>query len=304
MELPVTMASFAVIDAESGRLLSEQNAFQELPPASITKIWTVYVALQEKDKNEQVRISRNASNQEGSSVYLKRQELWSLESLLYATMLQSGNDAAVAVAEHVAGSEMAFAALMNLYAKKAGVKQTWFMNASGLHEDIHLTTAYDMSLLFKTALEDESFREIATATLYAPDERAVTWHNKHRLVAEQTAIAGKTGFTKKAGRTLISYFEQNEKKLIVVSLNEANDWKLHTELQRKTFELVDRVTIQGDYVTSTGIQIKVSKPYHFLKKNEEKLQNIVHLKKGQTQGLWEVKFTSTTLAFPISYTME
>ncbi|MBM7705484.1 D-alanyl-D-alanine carboxypeptidase [Chryseomicrobium aureum] len=104
-------ASFAVVDAESGRILAEQEAAVKMPPASITKITTVYVALQESTPDEQVRISRNASNQEGSSVYLKKGDVWRLESLLYATMLQSGNDAAVAVAEHVAGSEEAFVEL-------------------------------------------------------------------------------------------------------------------------------------------------------------------------------------------------
>ncbi|WP_392456380.1 D-alanyl-D-alanine carboxypeptidase family protein [Chryseomicrobium aureum] len=109
---PATLqASFAVVDAESGRILAEQEAAVKMPPASITKITTVYVALQESTPDEQVRISRNASNQEGSSVYLKKGDVWRLESLLYATMLQSGNDAAVAVAEHVAGSEEAFVEL-------------------------------------------------------------------------------------------------------------------------------------------------------------------------------------------------
>lgn len=183
-----------MIDADSGRLFEEQQ---------------------------------DASNQEGSSVYLDAKETWSLESLLYATMLQSGNDAAVAVAEHVAGSEEAFAGLMNEYAREAGVSSTWFQNPSGLHEDGHFVSAYDMALLFKIAMQDTRFRVIVSAKQYRPQERNTLWVNKHRLDTNDQALAGKIGYTLASGRTLISYFEKPSKKIVVVSLNERNDWKLH-----------------------------------------------------------------------------
>ena len=243
-------ASFAVVDAESGRILAEQEAAVKMPPASITKIWTVYVALQESTPDEQVRISRNASNQEGSSVYLKKGDVWSLESLLYATMLQSGNDAAVAVAEHVAGSEEAFVELMNLYAKTAGVQNTWFVNPSGLHHEQHLTTAEDMARLFRVAIKDPKFREI----------------------------------TKAAGRTLISYFEEDDKQLIIVTLAVSNDWEVYRSLKTRVFNEVERVVMDGDYSAQDGIKISIQEPYAFLKRKDEKLTNIVYLKKGQTNG--------------------
>lgn len=200
-------AAYAVIDADSGRLLEEQQAHSSLPPASITKIWTVFIALQEAQTDETVQISQHASNQEGSSVYLEAKEAWSLESLLYATMLQSWNDAAVAVAEHVAGSEEAFALVMNEYAREAGVTSTWFQNPSGLHQDGHYVSPYDMALLFKPAMQDPRFRVIASAKQFRPKERNTLWINKHRLVTNDQALAGKTGYTLAAGRTLISYFE-------------------------------------------------------------------------------------------------
>ncbi|XKH51281.1 serine hydrolase [Chryseomicrobium palamuruense] len=277
-------ASFAVVDAKSGRILAEQEAAVKMPPASITKIWTVYVALQESTPDEQVRISRNASNQEGSSVYLKKGDVWSLESLLYATMLQSGNDAAVAVAEHVAGSEEAFVELMNLYVKTAGVQNTWFMNPSGLHHEQHLTTAEDMARLFRVAIKDPKFREITNAASYNPIERSFYWPNKHRLVASGEAIAGKTGFTKAAGRTLISYFEEDDKQLIIVTLAVSNDWEVYRSLKTRVFNEVERVVMDGDYSAQDGIKISIQEPYAFLKRKDEKLTNIVYLKKGQTNG--------------------
>lgn len=153
----VSSASYAVIDAHSGRGLYESQGDKQLSPASITKIWTVYVALQEANLRESVRINQVASQQEGSSVYLEANEQWSLESLLYGTLLQSGNDAAVAIAEHAAGSERAFAQLMNSYVKKAGISRDWFMNASGLHHPHHMTTAADIAKLFAIAMKDERF---------------------------------------------------------------------------------------------------------------------------------------------------
>lgn len=198
-------AAYAVIDADSGRLFEEQQ---------------------------------DASNQEGSSVYLDAKEIWSLESLLYATMIQSGNDAAVAVAEHVAGSEEAFAGLMNEYAREAAVSSTWFQNPSGLHEDGHFVSAYDMVLLFKIVMHDTRFRVIVSAKQYRPQERNTLWVNKHRLDTNDQALAGKTAYTLASGRTLISYFEKPSKKIVIVSLNERNDWKLHEQLRDSTFQKV------------------------------------------------------------------
>lgn len=297
-------AAYAVIDAESGRLLEEQQAHTSLPPASITKIWTVFVALQEAEGDEAVQISQHASNQEGSSVYLEAKETWSLESLLYATMLQSGNDAAVAVAEHVAGSEEAFAGLMNDYAREAGVSSTWFQNPSGLHEDGHYVSAYDMALLFKIAMQDPRFRVIASAKQFRPQERNTLWVNKHRLVTNDQALAGKTGYTLAAGRTLISYFEQPPKKIVVVSLNERNDWKLHEHLRDTTFDEVIHETVEGEYVTSDGIKLKVSKPFAYLRKSDEILTHVVRLQNKQTTGEWTIQLGETTLSFPITYSME
>lgn len=213
-----------------------------------------------------MRISQVASQQEGSSVYLEANEQWSLESLFYGTMLQSGNDAAVAIAEHVAGSERAFAQLMNFYVKKAGTTRTWFMNASGLHHPRHMTTAADIAKLFAIAMKDEQFQKIAFAKQYVPKERRVVWVNKHRLVKENKAIAGKTGYTSVAGRTLSAEFAKGEKQLIVATLGDRDDWKSHMHLSRHTFETTTLEQIEGTYLAAQNIMITVSRPFRYLQK--------------------------------------
>lgn len=298
------MASFAVVDAHSGRVLYEDQGDKQLPPASITKIWTVYVALQEADLSDKVRISQVASQQEGSSVYLETNESWSLESLLYATMLQSGNDAAVAVAEHVAGSEEAFASLMNFYVKQAGIKRTWFMNASGLHHPRHVTTASDIAKLFAYAMKDEQFRQIASAKQYRPKERSVLWVNKHRLVKENKAFAGKTGYTSVAGRTLLSEFVEEDKRLIVATLNDRNDWKSHMALSRKTFDETTLHQIEGSYYASHNIILTVPTPFLFLKKNNETISHRVILSKRSKVGEWGIQTGEQMLRFPVIYRMK
>ncbi|MFC4354540.1 D-alanyl-D-alanine carboxypeptidase family protein [Chryseomicrobium palamuruense] len=300
----ISFGSYAVIDAHSGRVLYEDQGDLQLPPASITKIWTVYVALQEADVSDQVRISRVASQQEGSSVYLIENEVWSLESLLYGTMLQSGNDAAAAIAEHVAGSEAAFATLMNFYVKKAGVKNTWFMNASGLHHPKHLTTASDMGKLFAIAMNDEKFRQIASMKQYVPKERRVLWMNKHRLVKENKAFAGKTGYTSVAGRTLISEFIKDDKRLIVTTLNVRDDWNSHTSLSRLAFDSTTLQTIEGTYYAQHDVILTVPMPFRYLQKEDESISHTVVLSKQSKVGEWSIQAGGQTLRFPVIYRMK
>lgn len=297
-------ASYSLVDGFTGRVLEENNGDVKQAPASITKIWTVYVAIQEANIHDVVSISQLASQQEGSSVYLKYKENWSLESLLYGTMLQSGNDAAFAISEHVGGSEAGFVHLMNAYAKQAGVKNTWFMNASGLHHPKHMTTANDMAKLFHFALQDPVFKQIASTESFRPKERNAVWVNKHRLVKENRAIAGKTGYTSVAGRTLATLFEDDEKQLIVVTLNESNDWQLHQQIVSTGFQDTTKMSISGDYLAPGGIWIRVNTPFHFLQKKDETVEHRARLSPSSNKGKWEIQIGGSTLSFDISYTME
>lgn len=288
-------ASYAVVDAETGRLLFGQNPHEQRPIASLTKIWTALVAIENSDLDDVVTISKQASYSEGSSIYLEPGEQVKVETLLYGLMLRSGNDAAFALAEHAGSSVEGFVDLMNEKALYYGLKNTKFMNPSGLHHDEHLSSAYDTALMLKIAMENKDFRKIASTVYYKrPDKQGITWQNKHRLLREgKYAVAGKTGYTKVAGRTLATYFEKDGKKVIVVTLNESNDWKVHTALANEVFSNYKVVTIarKGKYKVLDNTTIKLEKPIKLLLNNEErkKLKNILYLSRKQHEfGIWNV----------------
>ena len=174
----------AVIEMQSGRVLYNKNADWELPMASTTKIMTAYVAVKYGNLGDVVEVSENAAGVEGSSIYLEKGEHITLENLLYGLMLESGNDAAVAVAEQVGGSVERFVEMMNETAADMGLTQTHFDNPNGLPSDTHYTTARELAVITKYALEEPKFAEIvATAKKSIPWEgreynRELGNHNK------------------------------------------------------------------------------------------------------------------------------
>lgn len=290
--------AWAVIDAETGRLLDGHNENSQLPIASLTKIWTALTYLESGVKPGEIIISPAAASAEGSSIYLKHGIGVQDKALLYGLMLRSGNDAAYALAEHAGGSVEGFVKLMQDNAIFYGLERTTFANPSGLHDEQHLSTAYETALMLRYAMENETFREIATAKrhIYQNGETTYHWKNKHRLLHyESTAIAGKTGFTKAAGRTLATYFEKDGKKIIIVTLNDPNDWASHLELAEKTFASVKRVTIakKGIYKIFPGVRAELQEPIELLlKKGEQKkLSNVMQIPRGKQSsatGVWTV----------------
>lgn len=220
------------------------------------------------------------------------------DALLYGLMLRSGNDAARALAEHAGGSLEGFVDLMNEKALLYGLNDTVFTNPSGLHDERHLSTAYDTALMMRFAMENDRFRTIATTKqhVYKGEEQTYSWRNKHRLLhAEPTALAGKTGFTKAAGRTLITYFEKDGKNIIVVTLNDGNDWNTHRQLAEKAFSEAKLVTLakKGKYAILPGVEAELDTPIRLLLKKGEKakLSTVVQIPRGQkngSTGLWTV----------------
>jgi len=213
--------AWAVIDAETGRLLMGSNENVSLPIASLTKIWTALTVIETRSLSSEVLVSPEAALAEGSSIYLQQNKVENVDGLLYGLMLRSGNDAAHALAEHTGGSMEGFVDLMNKKAMYYGFQDTLFTNPSGLHDEKHMSTAYETARMLYFAMKNEKFRKIAMTKNYnyKIDDKSYNWSNKHRLVnSEPTAIAGKTGFTKAAGRTLATYFQQDDEKVIVVTL--------------------------------------------------------------------------------------
>lgn len=230
-----------LMDYATGRILFEKSAHEQRPIASITKIMTAIIAIENGDLQEKVSVSKGAIHTEGTSIYLQEEEQISLEDLLYGLMLRSGNDAAMAIAEHIGESVEGFTFLMNEKAAYLGMTDTIFKNPHGLHEDGHYSTAYDMALLMRYAMGNEIFSEISKSKSYHSNNRDYKWYNKNKLLTKlyPYCTGGKTGFTKKAGRTLVTSAEKNDFTLIAVTLKASDDWNDHIQMYETYF---DRLT--------------------------------------------------------------
>lgn len=220
--------SAILIEQGSGRVLFAENAGEERLIASITKIMTALVALEEGNLSAVYTVTAE-DLAEGSSMYLKPGEQVGLEELLYGLLLASGNDAALAVAHCVAGDVEGFVALMNEKAAALGLEHTHFANPSGLDDPEHYSTAADMARLTACALEDQTFRRIVSTSAITIGERTLTNHNK--LLRRYVGCIGvKTGYTRAAGRTLVSAAQRDGMTLICVTLSDGDDWNDHTAL--------------------------------------------------------------------------
>ena len=256
----VSAKSAILIEAESGTVLYQKNAFVKLPMASTTKIMTALVAIESGDVDRLVKTDDRARGVEGSSIYLAEGETLSMRHLLYALMLASANDAAVAIAYEVAGSIEDFAALMNAKASELGLTSTSFKNPHGLHHEEHYTTAHDLARLTSAALENEIFIEIcSTKSQKIPlngeeGTRYLTNHNK-LLRLYKGCIGVKTGYTKTSGRCLVSAAERDGLRLIAVTLNAPNDWRDHTAMLDFGFNNYQRLTLvdSGELITTLPV---------------------------------------------------
>ena len=240
-----TSAAAAVLmDGESGRILYAHNPDQPMPIASITKIMTALVALEQCDPATEYTVT-GEDMAEGSSMYLKAGETLTLEALLYGLMLPSGNDAALAVARCVSGTVEDFVAAMNARAKELGMTNTSFANPSGLDDPAHFSTARDMAVLTRAALAREDFQAIVSARSVTVGERTLVNHNK-LLGWYEGCVGVKTGYTKTAGRTLVSAATRNGQTLIAVTLKDSRDWEDHKALLDYGFSAFPRSVLLTD----------------------------------------------------------
>ncbi len=253
---PDVSASAAVLmEADSGRILIDVNAHTRLPMASTTKIMTALVALRHSKPDDVVTISEKAVGIEGSSVYLKAGEQLTMEQLLYALLLESANDAADAIAIAIAGDIPSFAALMNETAADLGLTESHFTNPHGLDEDDHYTTAYDLALLTRHALQDPVFAKIVSTYKTtiplsgAEGTRVLVNHNK-MLKTYEGAIGVKTGYTRRCGRCLVSAAERNGVTMIAVTLSAPDDWRDHTAMLDYGFShyTCETLAVSGEYI--------------------------------------------------------
>ena len=242
------------MDVDSGRVLYEHNADKKMLIASTTKILTALVAIREGDLDDVVKVSREAAMTEGSSMYLKEGEELTLETLLYGLLLCSGNDAAVAIADHVGGSQEGFVRMMNETAQELGMENSSFANPNGLDDENHYSTARDMAKLARAALENETLVRIASTRSITIGGR--TMHNHNKLLGYMDNCLGlKTGYTKAAGRTLVSCAEKNGQRLIAVTLQDGNDWADHQALYEYGFSTYPARTcaVRGKALTQASV---------------------------------------------------
>ena len=221
-------AAAAVIEAETGRVLYAMNETQRLPMASTTKVMTALVAIENGNLDDQVIAGENAYGVSGTSIYLEKGESLPLEQMLYGLMLASGNDAAVAIAEHIGGSIAGFCEMMNARAASLGCLDTHYVTPHGLPAENHYTTALDLCRIAQAAMREPFFRQVvSTQRATIPWEnhdydRVLT--NKNRLLSTYAGALGiKTGYTKAAGRCLVFAAEREGMTLIGAVLN-CSDW--------------------------------------------------------------------------------
>ena len=223
-----------VLDAVSGRVLYEKNADSQSLIASTTKIMTALVICEQCNVLDRMRIPKEAVGIEGSSMYLKEGEVLTLQELLYGLMLSSGNDAAVALAIYCGGTVEGFAELMNDKARVLGLNNTHFENPNGLDSPGHYSTARDLAVLAAYAMENPIFSKTVSTKSIRVGERYLTNHNK-LLWRVEGADGVKTGFTKAAGRILVSSATRNNRRLVAVTLNAPGDWQDHDLLLNDGF---------------------------------------------------------------------
>lgn len=300
--LDVSASGAVLLDAASGRVLWEHNAHEKRYIASITKLMTALVAMESgHGLEEMVDIKREYTGAEGSSMYLKEGERLSLEALLYGLLLASGNDAALAVAGHCAGSVDAFVERMNRKAARLGMTNTRFLNPSGLTQEGHVSTAADMAKLAAACMQDETIAKIVATRSITIGGRTFTNHNK-LLWRYDGCVGMKTGYTERAGRTLISCARRDGRLLVAVTLNAPDDWQDHTKMLDYGFsaytntELSKAGTVRakqpvfGSLVSFIGVEEGVSLSYP-LKEGEQVRREVSLVRwtkapviRGQTAG--------------------
>lgn len=228
-ELAVSAKAAILMHADSGRVLYEKNADEHMLIASTTKIMTAIVVLEHCELDDLVEVDSRSAGIEGSSMYLKAGESYTVEDLLYGLLLVSGNDAASALALHVADSMEEFAELMNAKAAELGMTESSFKNAHGLDEEGHYSTARDMAKLAAYCMGNEDFARIAGTVSHTVGEQTLVNHN--RLLREYDGCLGlKTGYTMAAGRTLVTCAERDGTRYVCVTLNDPDDWDDHKAL--------------------------------------------------------------------------
>ena len=258
-------ASIVVMDADSGRVLYSESMDQKKLIASTTKIMTALIALENAPLDMKIKVGKEIYNAYGSMTYIKEGEEFTLEDLVLGLMLQSGNDAALTIANNIMPYDN-FISEMNLKAYKLGMYNTTFENPHGLNDDTkNMSTAYDMALLMKYAIKNKDFLRITST--YEHKVGNYIWYNKNKLLREyKYLISGKIGYTTKSGQVFVSAAKKDNKTVIIASIDEGDKFNLHKRLYEKYFSMYERYKIIDKNTFS--FKIKNNSHDHYYIKND------------------------------------
>lgn len=248
---------------------------------------TCIIALENKDIDSLVTVDESINKSYGSGIYITVGEHLKLIDLLYGLMLRSGNDAAIMISTYVAGTEEDFVKLMNKKAQEIGMKNTIFYNSSGLDNNTrgNLSTAYDMALITRYAMQNETYRKIVSTKKYTvkTDLKTYIWHNKNKLLNYDYITGGKTGYTEKAKRTLVSSASKDNLNLVVVTIKDTDDWNTHISLYENAFNTYKSYKILNKKTFSVPKDnyydnLYIKEDFNLLLKKEETHNLISHIK--------------------------
>lgn len=235
------------MDIDSGRILYEKNADEKRLIASITKIMTAIVAIENGDLSKKVTVGDEVLKMYGTNIYVEVGEKLKLEDLLYGLILRSGNDASVVIANVVAGSEKEFIKMMNAKAQKIGMKNTSFSNPHGLDEETkNYSTARDMAILSRYAYKNEIYRKITSTKEYevSTGKKTYLWYNRNKLLKDyKFCTGGKNGYTPSAGKTLVTTATKNNLNLTIVTLDDGDQYTTHKSLYEEFFKKYRRYEV-------------------------------------------------------------
>ncbi len=288
-----TATSSIVIDIDSGRVLYENNADEKRLIASITKIMTCIVAIENGDLKKEVKAESEILKMYGTSIYLELNEKMTLIDLLYGLMLRSGNDAAVVIAKEIAGSEDEFVKMMNDKAKELGMTNTTFSNAHGLDEETkNYSTARDMAILSRYAYKNKTYRKIIGTEEYRvkTNNKSYLWYNRMKLLGDyKYCTGGKNGYTPSAGKTLVTTHEKNDLNITIVSLNDPDEYNNHKRLAEFAFDNFNNYDIidKNDFdliIDDKSYYIKKSFSYPLTEKEKDNVSVLASIDENIKKG--------------------
>lgn len=293
--------SSVVMDLDSGRVLYQKDANQQRLIASITKIMTAVIALEEGNLDKKITVGEEVLAMYGTNIYIEVGEKITLRDLIYGLLLRSGNDASVVIAKAVAGSEEKFVQLMNQKAQEIGMKHTVFANPHGLDEETeNYSSAYDMALLSRYANKNGTYKKIVSTNKYevSTGKKTYLWYNRNKLLSTyEFCTGGKNGYTPRAGKTLVTTASKQGLDLTIVTLSDGDVYGNHKALyeqyfkQYKRYKVVDKnhFSIDKEFVDE-DVYLKKSFYYPLKEQEVNDIKTVVSfMKHSSTNVIGEVQ---------------